>query len=836
MPSSLTILSTEHLPEESTLLIHYNISDGGTWNLAQMLTAYRNVIDTGWTVMFPNTQHPRHTDFPITIPQGGSAPGVFAWNYGGVRGIDPENFNNERSYLVQITVYNTDEGTITNQTPAGTVSSQTNVSTGGQVTPANVPTKSSPPRRVPPRTKTPPIRPSPIPPPLGPTPKDTYVHIPPRRTPTAPEPIGDPGTEIPSGPILSAPAPIFPGTIEGPILKDDPSSFYSPPIIYGPNLSAPPKTDDPSIYYPPLIIGPNLSYSPPGGGGAGSIGGGRIPPTTSEGETEPPKLPSTFEIPIELINPNAVPPWWQWPRNNTDPRSVEGPLSFDDPAWLINPWYRPSDPPTIPPIRTQPPKIAVTNNNEPLISSTPIVVTRPNEEPPGGTIGTSNPYQTRLIRTEATASDAGVVRGTPSLYPPIDLTEITTTVGTAGYLSKFNYSEKVQAGTTQETSITHIDTKSIIAGSTLLLEIPIDDISKGSPIFVSSAFTVPTGIEITCRLELWAKDSQNRTILIYSGSFSLAKEGSPASLVYSIESYSFTPGPITLIVLVKDTGGKIVGVASRKIIIRPALNRYGTDANNRIREVTNMTTYGGLPANIVDLLNINRPPVSFYVKESKPVRLLFTKVAKTENKFGMIAVSSSKNVLEKYKIDVFSNLIEGEFIPVPNIKGQYNNIIFSEYRTLLVSSNERIKLDKQELNPESHTVGISPLSTTEPALLVCLVPDTKSEFTEDRQIDIYVNSSYVLKEFSITITKQSPTVYTISGYGPYVIETLGLIVHGKNPDNISENYVIMYANTGVDGTFVWPNVSIQAGEYYSIIAPRYGTYNPLVGKVYTAKL
>lgn len=835
MPSAITIISTEHLPEENTLLIHYNIAEGGTWNLAQVLTAYRNVIDTGWTVMFPNTQHPRHTDFPITIPQGGSAPGVFAWNYGGVRGIDPENFNNERSFLVQITIYNTDEGTITNQTQAGTAGGETNNSTGNQVTPASVPTKPTPPRRVPPRTKTPPIRPSPLPPPIGPTPKDTYVYIPPRRTPTAPEPIGDPGTEIPAGPILSAPAPIFPGVFIPPTLEPDYTAELDPRAADGPSL----------FQNPAWLIGPNIASRPSNpGGGTSTPGGGMSEPGGEPGSSngsEPtdPRLtegPLTYEIPTVLDNPNYVPPWWSRPPT-IDPRSLEGPISFDDPAWLINPWYRPSDPPTLPPTRTQTPKIGVIDNsNEVLIGSSSTSVNRPSEEPPGGAIGTSNPYQTRTIRSNATASDAGVVRGSTTSAYPLDQTEITTVVGTAGYLNKFNYSEKVQAGTTQEVSITHIDTNSVIAGSTLLLEVPVDDVSKGSPIFVSSAYVLPSGIEVSCRLELWAKDSQNRTILIYSSNSVLAKPGTPATLVYSIESYSFTPGPITLIVLAKDLQGKVIGVASRKIVIRPALGRYGTDADNRIRETTNTTTYNGLPANIVDLLNINRPPISFYVRQSKPVRLLFTKVAKTENKFGILAVSSSKNVLEKYKIDVFSNLIEGEFVPVPNIKGQYNNILFSESRTLLATSNERIKLDGQELNPQSHTVGIAPLTTSELALLVCLVPDTKSEFTEDRQIDLYVNSSYVLKQFSITVTKHSPTLYTLSGYGPYVIEKLGLIVHGKNPDNISENYVIMYANTGVDGSFVWPNVSIQAGDYYSIIAPRYDTYNPLVGKVYTAKL
>lgn len=829
MPSALTIISTEHLPEENTLLIHYSISQAGTWDLAQMLSAYRNVIDTGWTVMFPNTQHPRHTDFPVIVGSNGIT-GTFAWNYGGIRGIDPANFNDERSYLLQLTVYNADEGTVTNQTQTTTVGGETNVSTGGQVTPASLPTKPTPPRRVPPRTKTPPIRPGPLPPAPGTTVKDTYVYIPPRTTPVPPEPIGDPGGEIPSGPVLSAPAPIFPGVfLPPPFVPDYVPSAYSKPrtipsVPNEPGQVDPGSTKEPSTYDQPIVID-NPNYSPP-----------RRPNNV---DPDPPKGPSTYEVPTVIINND-----YRGPRVNVnvnvDPRTAQGFIEYDVPSIIVNDNYRGpgggGGGTSLPGIRTRP-KIAATDVS-PIISttSTPITVTRPNEDPPGGGVGTSNPYQSRVVRSNATASDAGVVRGTITNSYPIDLTEVTTTAGIAGYLSKFNYSEKVQAGTTQDTSITHIDTGSVIPGSILLIEVPVDDVAKGTPIFVSSAFTVPTGTEIICRLELWAKDSQNRTILIHSKDIGLVKFGSPGTLAYTIESYSFTPGPVTLIVLVKDLKSRVIGVSSRKLIIRPTLNQYRTDAENRIRETANVTTFEGMPASIVDLVNISKPPISFYIKNSKAVRFLVNKVSKTEDKFGVVVVSSSKNVLENYRIDVFSNPVEGEFIPVPNIKGQYNNIIYSESKTLLASSNKRIKLDGNELNPQSHTVGITPFSTTENSLLICLAPDVKSNFEEDRQVDIYLNNSYALKQFTITISKQSPTVYTISGYSPYVMETLGLIVHGKNPDNISENYVIMYANTGVDGSFVWPNVSIQAGDYYSIIAPRYNSYNPLIGKVYTAKL
>lgn len=105
MSECIIINGIENLPLEQTLLIHYNIMCTGVWELAQLLSAYRNVCDTEWTVMYPNFQHPRHTDFPITVTSPGLGA-TFAWNYGGIRGIQAENFDESHSYLTQLSIFN----------------------------------------------------------------------------------------------------------------------------------------------------------------------------------------------------------------------------------------------------------------------------------------------------------------------------------------------------------------------------------------------------------------------------------------------------------------------------------------------------------------------------------------------------------------------------------------------------------------------------------------------------------------------------------------------------------------------------------------------------------
>lgn len=150
MSNCVTINGLQNLPQEQTLLIHYVVTCTGTWYLSQYSTAYRNVCDDEWTVMFPNHQHPLHSDFPLVVT---SPPlsAVFAWNYGGIQGISAESFDESHSYLVQIGLFNYDcyntGQTITGE-PTGVSGTTGNPVTGsstGIYTPARIPPIPGPP-------------------------------------------------------------------------------------------------------------------------------------------------------------------------------------------------------------------------------------------------------------------------------------------------------------------------------------------------------------------------------------------------------------------------------------------------------------------------------------------------------------------------------------------------------------------------------------------------------------------------------------------------------------------------------------------------------------------
>jgi hypothetical protein len=100
------ISGVKHLPAERTLLIFYQIVQPGVWDFLLDKCGYRNVCDDSWTLMIPNTQHPRHTDTPITVGKKG-IKGIFAWNYSGIPGIKAEDFDEDHSYLIQLTMMDT---------------------------------------------------------------------------------------------------------------------------------------------------------------------------------------------------------------------------------------------------------------------------------------------------------------------------------------------------------------------------------------------------------------------------------------------------------------------------------------------------------------------------------------------------------------------------------------------------------------------------------------------------------------------------------------------------------------------------------------------------------
>lgn len=242
----LEITSVEHLPLEETLLVHYIIREPGLWELYQPYTAYRNVCDEYWTIMIPNSQHPRHDDFPILVFSGRARSLTFAWNYGGIRGISSENFDENHSYLTQLTVYNL---TCSGDPPGGGYTGQSGNT--GEI-PRENPTGNY--RREPP---VPPPPPPPPPPPEEVPPANPENEIIRRVIP------GNPGGLPP--PILPDYSPIDPATLSDPsgIGSGEPSGIRQrdiDPVLNRDLFDLPIQTELDNYYGGSLFDTPNNNY------------------------------------------------------------------------------------------------------------------------------------------------------------------------------------------------------------------------------------------------------------------------------------------------------------------------------------------------------------------------------------------------------------------------------------------------------------------------------------------------------------------------------------------------------------------------------------------------
>lgn len=101
--AKIIIKKIEHIPWAKRIIIDFYVTVGpsdpakGGWVYLLSSCGYRGVCDDEWIVMEPNWQHPLHSDTII-------APGdnKFVWDYLGVQGLNPQDFDSEHSYVVQI--------------------------------------------------------------------------------------------------------------------------------------------------------------------------------------------------------------------------------------------------------------------------------------------------------------------------------------------------------------------------------------------------------------------------------------------------------------------------------------------------------------------------------------------------------------------------------------------------------------------------------------------------------------------------------------------------------------------------------------------------------------
>ena len=858
MSEALNITRIEHNPERKTLAINYSISEPGLWRLFPSYCGYRDVTQDYWTLVVPDSDDPSHTDFPIRVAPNTVFYGVFIWNYATSRGIGPENFDSNKSYYIQLTIFNPSEGEVIPPSDVPGTTSDPIIITEVQVPGSPRPRPPEDPPIIPPRSYNLPVLPKPRPPDLpgggggGDRPRIPTTLpvtpggnggigpiIPEEPQPNTPKPRPEdplpPVTTGPRSPVVLGPKPRPPEPPRGPFTPDRALIPRPQPGGIGPAIPG----DDQGIPVDPY----------PGGIGPGDVGlgnpmdpypggeGPQVPGDVSAGDYEP-NVVATDPYRGTILLPGGIPVVLP-PGDYNSPYPGDPSFEVEDPD-LTNRgdviiFSKPLTPEIPDEGQTDPVDINV--DPRPLVTNDTSLVDSgaTSEEPEPNT----NTFQSTRGRTEATTIDRGIEPNGVTREGTIDRTALQSTNGIdEGYLTKYDYKEKAKNRIARRYTIGRIDASHLMSSATIGLEVPIDDVPKGESIFTSASLNVPAGVSVDSTLELWIIDSQGRSILLDYSDLSLVTSSSPSTLSYSIASYNFAPGPMTITCIARDKDGKVIAVNSRKVIIRSTLAKLGTDSNLKIRESRNLTTASALPAAIVDQASLGKAPISFYIRNGKPVKIIINKIQRTENKFSAVLIDSGASAVTKYRIDLFS-ISETEptpgGIPVIELNQKYaDKKVIKNLR--LTTSTDRVKIDGEEAYPYSHVAGITNFVTADQQLLLCLAPDSMTDAEGNRKFDLYLGSSYDIKGFTLQIIKVDNARHTIRGSCPYVMEKLGLVIHGKDPNSIPENYAIQYANTDELGNFNWPGVSIQAGDYYSIIVARYDQFNAYNGIVYSSRI
>lgn len=802
MSYCVNINSTEHLPQENTLLINYTITCSGLWDLLQLDTAYRNVCDDYWTVMYANIQHPRHTDFPISV---GVNPvnATYAWNYGGIQGIGPENFDPNHSYLVQLGIFNSSCSGISqtgSNSGSNPIGQQLNLTSGNTVVLAPF-TPSRPGPRRPPLT------------PATPTPGTGIIiisSVPITTTNNSPtQPIGSvfPQNPIGTNYVISG---LDPGntTTNPPISTNagyiPPLTNPTIPINYENNTNGPiivngaGQTSPINIYNENngVVINSNSSTIPIV---FGTIGLG------NNGST----------IPIGA-NQNSI----VINGNNTVSTTNVNSIVLGGNSTNIHP--------SINTLQTSFPTNPIVTNvsNQLYLQGTTIgnTVTSPNQG--GGTIIPSNP---KINFSQASIPSISTQEDQESQGIDVGLNRVSNINAIDGNLSALNYD--LIAIESSDQTLRYFDLKSIHPAGKSIIKISSDDLVQGEKLFISSVFKLPLDIDLIGHIELWLLDSQGRKVLLRNTSNGILNK---ATISISLNTYQTPPGSNTLLLLAKDSSNRVVGISSKKFVIRPVISVASSNQRNLLKESSNRIHSDDVPAILSDYLGLSKNYEEFVLKDSKQVSFILQRTAQSNNLFSALVVAADKN--SDFTITVRA---KSGYVHSGEIK---NSQIFDA--SIIGFSENRVILDGSELFPAAHNAGIANIPTTETYLIISIA-QRNGEIKENTKIRLYLSNSYVLKPITATefvarvpsdVVVKPTYTHTIIISTPYPNTKLGLINHGMRKGYIPENYTIINANTNKDGDFTWSSNNLEYGNYFSVIVAVNGIINPYKGIVFTSKI
>jgi hypothetical protein len=828
MSYCVSINSLENLPVEETLLINYTVSCSGVWYLYQMATAYRNICASGWTVMYPNHQHPQHSDFPLHLATNGNYSATFAWNYGGIQGISAENFDESHSYLVQLSLL--DHNCLNTGEPPGDPTGATGTTGNGGS--GGGPTTGSP--KIPQ-----------VPGGGGPFPGGPSIPAPatgkpggggggPSGTASGPRGPAAGNPKVPAGPTTGGPAGPSAAAPTGPATGGPAGpSAAAPtgPTTGGPSgPSAPAPTAAPAGPTTGGPAGPSAPKPtvPPSGPTTGGPSGPSASAPTALGEPGPgPGQPVLGGIYHEPVNPNL--PGAGETGIVTGAEPTLGEIIFTEP--LVHPNtnvpYVPKEilsaapstnnstpgPPVDPP-GTQQSNYAPVTDWAALENKRVTQFTRPSSSPAGST--ENDNLQFYPMHPSPTLPQGQVTNllppGGPDLSKPGDVIEGAILGNPESQLVNPSFSPLTE-------KINTFNTKNIDKTSKLDVIISSSDIIIGESIVISACFSSQ---QLTkAKMEITIQDN-SRSSVVGSTAFLDIGPKKPLTCGVSANSSNYNLGGLIVTCRVSTEDGRLIAIKSNQIIVTDRFNNtsaysskvtQSNDVPDKILRHSKATDSAGNPC----CVNIS-----------------------LKHNSSTFAILSSKTSQEEFSavLQTFDTTNDSYSIAMYNAEGSLSDILSGQY---LLSgsdlySDSRYKVGGEEISPETHTAGLelSPISATQQVVVELSPAINNSE--KDTFGKLFLKEGFNLREASGELTNVTADTYSVTVSLPYIKESYGLIVNGRAqgtvPSTYSENSVI----SNELGQATWNNVTLLSGEYYTVVQSKNGVINPFDIPVFNGRL
>ncbi len=146
-------------------------------------------------------------------------------------------------------------------------------------------------------------------------------------------------------------------------------------------------------------------------------------------------------------------------------------------------------------------------------------------------------------------------------------------------------------------------------------------------------------------------------------------------------------------------------------------------------------------------------------------------------------------------------------------------------------TDKRYIINEEEVYIDTHNVGFGNVKTQNTKLIIVEVAPAFGNIEGDTEGWLYVSENFYPRPTTVTTLTSS----VISAKVRLAQDLYGLIINGQEKGVVPPNYTINSTTSSIIGEVTWAGLTLNRGDYFSIIETTNGTLNPFSAPVYTGR-